>query len=695
MNPKKKLILFMVLVGLAALIALLPCLWNGFTNWDDQELVTGNPQLGSLSPGNILKIFTRPHAGPYIPLTILSFTVEYQFFRLNPFPYHLTNLLLHVANVMLVFLLMYGLFGNLYAAAAAALIFGLHPLRVESVAWITERKDVLCGFFYLGAILAYFKYLKSRKHASYLAVLILYLLAVLAKPMAITLPAALLLLDYVREGLVKRREFIEKIPFLIVVVPVIIINYFTQILKTDTQSFNLLHSILISSRNIVFYLFKTIFPVKLSALYPYPNQGLNPIPAFFYICPFLMLIAGFFLVWSARRTRHLIFGALFFLVTILPVSQIIPVAGPAIAADRYTYLPSLGISYLLGLAGLWLWRRYLGKNRLGQTLCAVFIGSVLLIMASASALRCRDWKDSLTLWNDVLHKYPNNSAALNNRGRAYILLNQTDRAIEDFDRAIAADPRYDLPYYNRGVAFDKLKEYDRAIADFDRTLALNPDLAVAYEGRGAAYSHKDDQLRALEDFDRALRLDPSLDVAYIDRGLAYFKLGQYDRALQEYDRALEHDPFFAETYLHRGDVRIRRGELDQAVADYTKALALQPNYPDAYYNRAVAYKNLGEPDKALVDYGEAIALKPDFAEAYNNRGNLLLSREEYELALADYDRALRFKPDYAEAYYNRAAALYTVEEYTRAWKDLNRAEKLGFPVDPEFKELLSRHITGP
>lgn len=694
MISKRTLIPILVLIGIITLVTFLPCLWNGFTNWDDQELVTGNPQLGSLSPANILNIFTRPHPGPYIPLTILSYAVEYRFVRLKPFFYHQTNVLLHIANVLMVFLILYALFGNIYAAAAAALLFGLHPLRVESVAWVTERKDVLCGFFYFGAVLAYLKFQASRRKALYIAVLALYIAANLSKPMAITLPAALLLFDHLREGRITRRALKEKIPFLIIAVPFIIVNYFTQILKTDTPAFNLLHSILIASHNVFFYLYKTLFPFKLSNLYPYPSPDLNPIPFLFYVYPFLLVILGLLLIWSDRRTRHLIFGALFFLITLLPVSQLIPVAGPAIAADRYTYLPSFGIVYLVGLAGLWFWRRSKGKNRLGQKLAAICAGSVLVAMAAGSALRCRDWKDSLSLWNDVLQKYPDNSVALNNRGRAYTLLDKPARAIADYDQAIAVDPQYELPYYNRGVAFDKLKEYDRAIADFDRALAIKPNLAVAYEGRGNSYAGKGEYEKALADFDRALKLEPSLDVAYIDRGMANFNMGRYDQALAEYDRALKYDPYFAETYVHRGDVRFRRGELDRAIADYTKALAIQPGYPSAYYNRAVAFKAAGENEKALADYDRAIALKPDFAEAHNNRGNLLLAREDYETAMADYDRAIRIKPDYAEAFYNRAVAYYTVEEFDRAWQDLARARELGFPIDPKFQELLIQKRAG-
>jgi len=694
MSPKRKIILFLALIGIITFITFLPCLWNGFTNWDDQELVTGNPQLGSLSPGNIVRIFVHPNIGAYIPLTILSFTVEYRFFRLNPFFYHLHNVLLHVGNVLLVFGLVYLLFGNLYAAAAAALLFGLHPLRVESVAWVTERKDLLYGFLFLAALVGYLYSRRFKKPFFYVAALILFVLSILAKPMAITLPAVLLLFDYFRDGEVKRAALKRAAPFLALAVPLGIVNIIV-VRSMDNPPFNLVRNFLTGGYNYLFYIAKTFIPVKLSGFYPYPNHNLQSIPFVFYLGSVLLLVWIMLLIRFGRRNRHLVFGSLFYMVTLLPVSQFVPLPGAAVAADRYCYLPCLGIIYLLGRAGLWVWRHGLKTSRSGKTPVAVFAGLVILAMAVGSALRCRDWKDSLTLWNDVLHKFPDNTLALNNRGRAYSLLDQPIRAIADYDRAIRVDPQYELPYHNRGVAYDKLKDYDRAIADFNRALAIKPDLAVAYEGRGAAYSHQGEYEKAIADFDRALKIDPSLDVVYIDLGIAYFNLGRYDQALKEYNRALEYDPYFAETYVSRGDLWFRRGDITRALADYTKALSIQPDFPSAYYNRAVAYKAAGAFEKALADYDRAIALKPDFAEAYNNRGNLLLAQGKYETALADYNRAIRFKPDYAEALYNRAVAYYAVEEYARAWADLSRARDLGFPVDPKFKDLLSRHITGP
>jgi tetratricopeptide (TPR) repeat protein len=693
MSIKQKLILIAGLAGIITFLVFLPCLGNGFTNWDDQELVTGNPNITALNLKNILTIFTRPYVGTYIPLTILTFAVEYHFFRLNPFFYHLTNIFLHAANVALALVLVYLLSGNLYAAAAVALLFGLHPLRVESVAWVTERKDVLYGFFYLGALLSYLRYRRLKVKPFYIAALILFVMAVLAKPMAITLPLVLILLDYYLEGKIVRSGLVRIVPFLILALPLGIVNIFAQ-QSMENPPFNLFLNFLIGSYNFVFYTAKTFFPANLSCLYPYPNHDLRTIPIILYLSPFLLLALGLIVVWSGRRSRHLIFGTLFFVIGLLPVCQFIPMIGAAIAADRYTYLPSLGIFYLLGIAGLWLGRRILKESRVGRITAGAAVGSVLLILAVMTGLRCRVWKDSITLWNDVLRKYPENSLALNNRGRAYASLKQYQTAIKDYDRSIAVDPQYELPYYNRAVAYDNLEEYDRALIDYGRALAIKPDLAIAYESRGVTYNHRGEYEKAIADFNQALKINPTMAVAYNDRGIAYFNLKQFELALADYKRTLKLEPSFFEAYINQGDVHFFRGEYDQAVADYSRGLAIQPAYPSAYYNRGVAYKALGEYDKALADYNRTLEIKPDFAEAYNNRGNLYLDLGEYEQAISDYDQALRFRPDYGEALYNRAVAYYTLNDFHRAWDDLRKIKELGFKGDPKFTDLVIRALGG-
>jgi tetratricopeptide (TPR) repeat protein len=693
MSIKRKLILTAGLAGMITFLVFLPCLGNGFTNWDDQELVTGNPNIAALSLKNILTIFTQPYVGTYIPLTILTFAVEYRFFRLNPFFYHLTNVLLHAANVALALALVYLLSGNLSMAAAVALLFGLHPLRAESVAWVTERKDVLYGFFYLGALLSYLRYRRLKVKPFYIAALILFVLAVLAKPMAITLPLILILLDYYLEGKVDRPVLLRIVPFLVLALPLGIVNIFAQ-QSMENPPFNLFLNFLIGCYNFVFYTAKTFVPTSLSCLYPYPNHDLRTIPVILYLSPFLLAALGLILVWSSRRSRHLIFGTLFFVIGLLPVCQFIPLIGAAIAADRYTYLPSLGIFYLLGRGGLWLWRYVFKGSRQWRIPAGAAVGSVLLILAVLTGLRCRVWKDSITLWNDVLSKYPDNSLALNNRGRAYSTLKLYKNAIKDYDRAIAVDPQYELPYYNRAVAYDNLQEYDRALVDYGRALSIKPALAVAHESRGVTYNHRGEYEKAIADFDQALKIDPRMAVAYNDRGIAYFNLKQFELALADYRRTLKLEPSFFEAYVNQGDVHFFRGEYEKAVADYSRGLAIQPAYPSAYYNRGVAYKALGEYDKALADYNRTLEIKPDFAEAYNNRGNLYLDLGEYEKAIADYDRALRFRPDYGDALYNRAVAYYTLNDFHKAWDDLRKIKELGFESDPKFTDLVIRAMGG-
>lgn len=639
-------------IVLVIFLTFAPCLANDFTNWDDQEMVTGNPHITDLSPAGIMRIFLQPHSGPYVPLTILSYAVEFKFFHLNPFFFHLTNILLHAANTLLVFLLMRSLIKNIWAAALIALLFGVHPLRVESVAWVTERKDVLSGFFYLATLLLFIKFRLQSHRIGWFMISGCYLLSGMAKPMAFSLPFVLLLIDYFFDGRIHRRTFWLVLMLLIISLPLIAINIRTQIQQTDTPPFHLLRNFLLGSRNLIWYAMKILAPIRLSPFYPYPANFAQTIPISFYFAPVILAIAAVLCYLTRQRTRVLIFGGLFFFFTALPISQYLPISGPAMTADRYTYLPSLGILFCVGAALLGL-EKQMRRQYLQYALPAI-AALIIFLLAVQSRRLCRIWQNSLTLWNEVLRHYPDHSLGLNNRGRAYSRLGHYLLAIRDYDRAIKVDPRYELPYYNRAVAYDKLQKYDQALADFEQALKLKPNLAIAYESRGATFNHLGRYQQAIADLNRAIQLEPSMDVAYLDRGFAYFKLGCYDQALADYNQALKYDPNYPETYLNRGDVRFLLGDYPRAIADYTRALTLNPYYYTAYYNRAVAYKAIGEFESALADYNQALRIKPDFPEALNNRGNLYLETGEYTRALADYDQALKLRPDYAEARYNRA-----------------------------------------
>ncbi len=686
-KPCYRAIVVNILIVLAVFFAFMPALANDFTNWDDSELITNNPRIRDLNPASILRIFTNPQSGPYVPLTILSFSVENRLFGLNPVFFHLANVLLHIINVLLLFALMRLLLRDFWAAVVIALFFGLHPMRVESVAWVTERKDVLCGLFFFAAWAVFIRF-RERRFAAY-AVNALYLLAILAKPIALTLPGVLLLTEYLLEGRLRRASLRLALIMVALALPFVAINFHTQIRQTDTPAFDLLRNLILGTRNLVVYAAKTVVPLGLSPFYPYPAGFEDSMPVAFYFAP-LILAAGLALIFALpmHHRRALIFGTFFYLVTALPVSQMIPIAGHAMAADRYTYIPSIGIAFLIVHAGRRLWNGFIGRARAVKIGIAATVVIVLAIFSMQSRGLCRVWKDSLTLWNYVLRRYPESSLALNNRGRVYSLLGQYARAIQDYESAMEVDPEYELLYYNRAMAYEKLADYERALADFDRALSIKMDMAIAYAGRGATYNRLGRYEAAIAELDHALSLDASLDIAYLDRGFAYARLGFHELALSDYERALVFDSYCPETYVNRGDIWFVRGDFGRAIADYSQALEINPYFYTAYYNRAMAYRMIGDNRLALIDYDNAIRLKPDFAEALNNRGNLYMIVARYEKAIADYDRALRIRPDYADAYFNRALARHMIGEDQKARDDLIRAEQLGFPVTPETKARL-------
>jgi tetratricopeptide (TPR) repeat protein len=579
-------------------IAFLPALRNGFTNWDDDKYVTANPAVRSLSPANLFRIFTHSYVGAYVPLTIVSFALDHQFFNFQPLPYHTANLLLHVLNCLLVFWFIRRFSGKSWAAFIAALFFGVHPLRVESVAWITERKDVLYSFFFLSGMISY-GYCRIRSGRRFLAAtFFLFVAAVLSKPVAAIMPLALLLIDYVDRRASWRTALAEKLPFFAVSLVsgglAIIAQRSARTLRPE-RVLEFFPNLLTAFRNLWFYIEKTAVPVNLSAFYPVPAlTGSDPgRPVVLVLAIIALIVAGLYLLH--RIDRRIVFGILFFLAGLLPVLQLIPSGQPR--ADRYPYLASVGLSCLLALG-------MTGQNMALKRTLSVILLLICGFFAALSWQRCPVWHDSLTLWNDVLAKYPNASVAYNNRGRVFQDRNDLSRALSDFDRAIISDPRYALAYYNRGVTRLSMHQYDPALADLDRAAILDPGYYKTYNNRGLIFYLRGDTVRAMRDFERALALNPEYAGAYNNRGLVRQDEGRHDLAIMDFDRALAIDPGYAGAYNNRGLSRLALGRPDLAVGDYSRALVIDPGYVDAYINRAHAYLRLDQYDAAREDAGK-------------------------------------------------------------------------------------------
>ena len=434
-------------------VAFIPCLSNGFVNWDDDLYILNNPAIHHLSFAVVKHLFTSIFVSSYFPLTMLSFAFQYHISGSNPFPYHAANLVLHLLNVTLVFLFTYAVSRKTSVAFITSILFGIHPLRVESVAWVTERKDVLYGFFFLAGLLTYVRWRESGKKIWYCAAIGFLILSFFSKPAAVAFPLVLLCYEYLKKGKPGRTVLAGTVPFFACAAVFTVVTVFSQH-ATIKYGNPVWFNILVACRGLVFYLEKTLVPVKLSCLYPYP--ALNHIPVVFFVSPVVVAVCAGLVVFSRRYTRVVIFGTLFFLAAILPSLQVVPF-GIFFAADRFTYLPSIGLFYIAAEGFVVLMRkqwRYSGIVKPAVTACLVL---AMLMCVSLTWQRCRIWSNSLTLWSDAAEKYP------------------------------GTPPQFT---FSRGLAYDDNGNYDQAISDYTRAIELNPNYVDAYNNRGAVYIHQ-------------------------------------------------------------------------------------------------------------------------------------------------------------------------------------------------------------
>ena len=521
-TPNLRISLCICLILLIVFGAFLPVLKNGFVNWDDDNYVVNNTSITSVSVPNLKSIFGSFFVGHYMPLTILSYLLNYQFFKLNPFGYHLTNLILHLLNCLLVFYLIYLLSRNIGVSFITAILFGIHPLHVESVAWVSERKDVLYSFFYLLSAITYLYYL-TREHKSryYLISLFLFLCSLLSKSMAVTLPLLLLLMDYYLKRKPNRGAILDKIPYFCLSAISCIIVLFGLILSTGgirQEAHSSLFSILsVASYGIVFYLGKLFLPVKLSCLYPYYNFEYNPTYLYSIIAVILLLLI---MALSVKYTRKLLFGAAFFLITLLPALQFIP-ASTIIVADRYAYIPSIGVFFILSTLIYWLYSKKL------KILALVLAAFIIVSLSFLTYNRCKVWKDGISLWSDALENYSDSPVIFNNRrlaynnlGSAYAVRGEREKAVYAYKKAIEADPYYAESYNNLGVSLLELREYDKAFAALIKALELKPDYVKAYSNLCAACGITGNFKQAIKVCGKAVELDPSSASAHYNLSVA-------------------------------------------------------------------------------------------------------------------------------------------------------------------------------
>lgn len=600
---------FYITSGLLALIILSvfsTILDNNFVNWDDNKYIYENPNIKLINAYFFNWLSKAIVVGNWHPLTVLSHSIDYQIWGLDPFGHHLTNLVIHAFNTVLVFLLVQLLLRavhdrpkeNTWTALLTALFFGLHPLRVESVAWASERKDILYAFFYLLSLITYlfYTYFSINKHKLYYFLsLTCFLLALLSKPMAVTLPVVLLILDFFPLKRLKSEIHIlivEKMPFYLLSFLFCAITMWSQNLDGAIKALEfspLSIRIFVAVRAYIIYFEKFLFPFNLAPIYPYPLSTTNLASIAFIIPALILMLLLYIILRNFKKNRIFSALGLYYIITLLPVIGIIKVGDQALA-DRYSYLACLAPTLLCGLAV----SNFLifHGNRIYRKTTLIILILIVLFLSINTIKQLGVWQDSVTLWSHETKLYPDSIS------RAYLKL---------------------------GLAYDDSGNSKMAIKSYSKAIDINPLYRDAFNNRAVAYSGEGNYLMAMQDLDKAIKLDPNDAISYSSRGNVYFRLGDMKKAITNYSKAISIAPQFVDAYNNRGFVNYTLNNMAQARLDFQKAIVLDSNYSEAYYTLALIDLKDGSTKKAVSNFIKAAQLGNREAQIYLQKNKTILS----------------------------------------------------------------------
>jgi protein O-mannosyl-transferase len=609
-------------------IAFSPTFQSEFVNWDDDLNISKNKFIHGLTFANISQIFSTTVIGGYNPLSIMSFAIERAIFGDENLSLviHTDNLLLHLVNVFLVWRIVGAMGFNKWSAFGVALLFGIHPMRVESVAWATERKDVLFGAFYFAALLQYIKYLKSKTYGflnrHFLIAFGLFILALFSKVQAVSLPLSMLALDYYFQRPLNFKLVFEKIHFFLGSLAYGSVTIFLlKNAKTISDDNKILYTgferLIIGFHSYAIYVGKFIFPWIMSPLYPYPAA----IPSVFYLTSLLFVASVAGIVWAYRRGMTvLVFGWVFFFVNYIFVAQIVG-AGQGFLADRFTYVPYFGFFLILA---------------------AYTEGSLFSKNKNEAVL------DNVEFSLNTTQKAPNSLVKYGFMAYAALCLVLTFQQTKVWnngeslwEKAIEYDYGSATAWQNRALSFRDKKDFKRALGNLDTAIIYNPKASASFNSRGKTYIDMGNPRRAIVDFTTALQQKQDLAEAWANRGGAYGQLGKLDSALTDITEALRLDSNLVSALIGRGNVYGMTNRLEESLRDLSKALDIEPNNPDGLLNRCLTYRDMKQLDKALSDNDRYLVVKKDNPTMWLNRGMLKNQLGKYAEALPDFEEAIR------------------------------------------------------
>jgi lipoprotein NlpI len=604
------------LAGLISLITFavyLHALQNDFVALDDDAYIFDNLHIRSFNLSFLRWAFLGFYASNWHPLTWMSHALDYALWGLNPLGHHLTNIILHAVNTFLVVVLAMRLrealtwtteqirpatflreWTMLITGGVTGILFGLHPLHVESVAWVAERKDLLCALFFLLSIMAYTNAVRRIGHGAerirlapdaLLSALCFFILALLSKPMAVTLPVVLLILDWypfnrIHSLKTLRSMLVEKLPFMALSLVSSILTVLAQGAGRAIVPITFVPvpvRLLVAARSLIVYLWKMAVPANLVPFYPYPENASLLSGKYLLAVACVVAITVTCLV-LAKKQKLWLSGWGYFVITLVPVIGIVQVGGQAMA-DRYTYLPGLGPFLITGCTAAWLFDRMNAtKKRWMPSVNIIGVAAIVLtslLMVYLTFQQIGVWRNSLVVLNYILDKEPHTSPQV---------------------------------YLYRGMALEKSGQPERALEDYNQAIALDPSYSDAYLFRGMLYQKKGQADNAIKDFSRSILLDPSSGKAYFNLGVIYAETGLYGQAIENFSNSLTRDPTFADAYANRGIAYALSGRQDSALADFNKAIELNERSPDAYFDRGKLYYSTRRKELALADFQKACDL---------------------------------------------------------------------------------------
>jgi Flp pilus assembly protein TadD len=725
----------MALLLLVTMALYWPATRCDFVTFDDNMYVIDNSHVTSgLTLGNAGWALRSGYAANWHPVTWLSHMLDCQMFGLKPWGHHLTNVLLHALNAGLVFALLRQMTGATWRSLLVAALFAVHPLRVESVAWVSERKDLLSGCFGLLALLAYARYAESRRqsalrsatedgstlrssatedgnaegrrqkpatpnthHASrftfhvsrlpppagtfYLLSLFFFALGLMSKPMLVTWPFVMLLLDYwplqrTAEGAMRGADsrnpqpashftfhvsrpallplFLEKLPFFALSAISSVVTFVVQQRGGAMMAAGKLPLSVRSGNALISYcryLGKLFRPADLAVFYWHPGQW--PLGKVLLAGGLILGISVLVFVLR-RRAPYLLVGWLWFLGTLVPVIGLVQVGDQAMA-DRYTYLPSLGVLVFA------VWGAYELTRRWHYPVIALSVagGAAIVLCLALTRQQIGYWKDGVALFRHALAVTENNQTVHVALGDALGRKGQTDEAIRQYQEILRLKPGYALAHNNLGIALVLKGQTDEAIRELQEAIRLKPGYAEAHYNLGDALGAKGQVDEAIREFQEAIRLKPDYTRARNNLGLALARKGQMDEAIRQFQEATRLQPDDAASHCNLGNALVMKRQINEAIRQFQQAIRLKPDYADAHNNLGNALAMKHQINEAIRQYQEATRLKPDYAEAHNNLGIALIGEGKMDEAIRHFQEAVRLKPDYAVARKNLNIALAT------------------------------------